>query len=155
MLTIAQIAERYGFTERQVRWRLAQLDGLLTAHVFTGVNGRVLLDDAGLTIFDRLVQLERDGLSLSTAVSRLTGEIGQTPTASARSPSVTDTSTTVTPELWERLIQEKDARIAQLMAENAWLRAKLDETLSRLPALPPPTPSISRWRALRIALLGR
>jgi hypothetical protein len=61
MLTIAQIAERYGLTECQVRWRLTQLDGLLRHHLFTGVNGRVTLDDAGVAIFDRLLQLEREG----------------------------------------------------------------------------------------------
>jgi hypothetical protein len=77
MLTIAQIAERYGLTERQVRWRLTQLDGLLRHHLFTGVNGRVTLDDAGVAIFDRLLQLEQEGLGLTSAVKRLSGELGQ------------------------------------------------------------------------------
>lgn len=154
MVTIAQIAERYGLTERQVRWRLTQLDGLLHGHVFNGVNGRVTLDDEGLAIFDRLIQLERDGLGLSTAVNRLTDELGRVPTATAVNAGVNGASAGV--ELWERLLAEKDARIADLQAERDRLLALLSELHERIPALPAPAPAgLSRWQALKYALVGR
>jgi hypothetical protein len=162
MLTIAQIAERYGLTERQVRWRLTQLDGLLRHHLFTGVNGRVTLDDAGVAIFDRLLQLEREGLGLTSAVKRLSGELGQGAMGTTETPHGSGASTLVTGEtgdsvtLWERLLAEKDARIADLQAERDRLLRLLEDLQARLPALPPSSSlNITRWQALKIALLGR
>ncbi len=152
MLTIAQIAERYGLTERQIRWRLTQLNSLLHHHVFNGVNGRVTLDDCGLAIIDRLIQLERDGLGLSTAVNRLAGEIGQTPIATAVNPSVNGALASVngSVDLWERLVSEKDARIADLQAERDRLLKLLEDLQARIPALPAPLESrrLSWWGRL-------
>lgn len=147
MLTIAHIAERYGLTERQVRWRLTQLGSLLHHHVFNGVNGRVTLDDAGLTIVDRLIQLEREGLGLSTAVNRLAREIGQAPTATPVNPGVNGASPSVngSVELWERLISEKDARIADLQAERERLLKLLEDLQARIPALPAPSETRRSW----------
>jgi hypothetical protein len=53
----------------------------------------------------------------------------------------------------QALIKALQEQIAHLREENAWLRAKLDEALSRIPALPPAP--VSRWAALKLALLGR
>jgi hypothetical protein len=59
--------------------------------------------------------------------------------------------------LWERLLAEKDARIADLQAERDRLLRLLEDLQARLPALPPPSSSLNltRWQALKIALLGR
>jgi hypothetical protein len=55
----------------------------------------------------------------------------------------------------QALIKALQEQIAHLREENAWLRAKLDEALARIPALPPAPARLSRWAALKIALLGR
>jgi Tfp pilus assembly protein PilN len=58
--------------------------------------------------------------------------------------------------LWERLLAEKDARIADLQAERDRLLRLLEDLQARLPALPPSSSlNITRWQALKIALLGR
>jgi len=42
-----------------------------------------------------------------------------------------------------------------LERDKAYLQAKLDEALAKLPALPPSrSTNLTRWQALKIALLG-
>jgi hypothetical protein len=79
----------------------------------------------------------------------------ETPHGSGASSLVTgETGDSVT--LWERLLAEKDARIADLQAERDRLLRLLEDLQARLPALPPSSSlNITRWQALKIALLGR
>jgi DNA-binding transcriptional LysR family regulator len=132
VLTLQDLAHKYGLTLRQVRWRVAQLDGLLQSHLFTGANGRVTLDDAGVAIFDRLIQLERDNLSLAAAVSRLSAELSGEQTPSSPTPLGSGPSC---PACAAYLRQ-----IEHLEEEVRWLRARLEELETRAP--PPPR---RRW----------
>lgn len=145
MYALADLERMTGLTENQLRDRLNLLSPIVGDDLQRGSRGKILVGDRTLAALKRMIELEREGLSPKVAQSRIMAELTQ-PHPNGENGSG---------ELWRRLLEEKDARIAQLAAENAWLRAKLDEALSRIPALPPAAPQITRWAALKIALLGR
>lgn len=127
MLTRAQIAKKYGISERQVRYRLTQLDGLVDKHIVTDEGGHVALDNDGLAIFDRLMQLGADGLSLATAVSRLRSEL-ENPQENGVNKTVNSCPGCTA----------KDELIEELREQNRWLRDRVEEL--EIKALPDSRP---------------
>jgi len=162
MVTVQDLSKRFGLHPKSVRERLAALGPLVSPHMTRGRNNAILLTDAGLALFDRLIQLEREGYPTATAVQLMRDELpeaGQTGGqpedngASHRPPSPSCEH--------DELIRELRARIESLEQDKAYLKAKLDELLTRIPELPPGPPpagqirNVSRWQALKYALLGR
>ncbi|MEM4381648.1 MAG: hypothetical protein QXX19_05405, partial [Candidatus Caldarchaeum sp.] len=64
-------------------------------------------------------------------------------------PSVNGASSSVngSTDLWERLIFEKDARIADLQAERDRLLKIIEDLQARIPALPAPSETRRSWWA--------
>jgi predicted RNase H-like nuclease (RuvC/YqgF family) len=116
----------------------------------------LLFDDGALAILDRLMQVQREtGLGLTEAVERIKSELAHSDpgTAEERPKSV---HSSADPAVFTKLIAAYEDRIESLERDKAYLQAKLDEALAKLPALPPPRPiNLTRWQALKIALLGR
>lgn len=148
MFTVNDLANRFGMHPKSVRERLNALSPLVKPHVTRGRNNAILLNDAALAIFDRLIQLEREGYPTATAVQVIQNDgLNQQQTS-----GYPNSNGTPPPEL----IAELRARIDEQARMIAYLQAKLDEALAKLPALPPPNGAkLSRWQALRLALLGR
>ncbi|HED04394.1 MAG TPA: hypothetical protein ENI60_06470 [Candidatus Fraserbacteria bacterium] len=95
------------------------LDGCL----ITGKQNAKLLIDAGLALFDRLIQLEREGITTATAVKIITEERPQADKATGKL-SESDGSA-------ERIIQLLEDRITGLKRDKLYLQVKLDEALAK------------------------
>lgn len=127
---------------KQVRDRLTALSPVIDPYIITGKQNAKLLTDEGLAIFDRLIQLEREGIAMTTAVELI------------RKDGFNQPSTTVNrPEsggLAGELISELRGRIASLERDKAYLQEQLARALEQLEelqrrALPPPRRSWWPW----------
>lgn len=145
MYGIADLERMTGLTENQLRDRLSLLSTIIGDDLQRGSRGKILVGDRALAALRRMIELEREGLSPKVAQSRIMAELAQ--------PHPNGESTMG--DLWRRLLEEKDARIADLQAERDRLLRLLEELQARIPVLPPAAPKLSRWQALRLALLGR
>jgi hypothetical protein len=143
-----------GLTENQLRDRLGLLTPIMGDDLHRGARGKILVGDRMLAALRRMVELEREGLSPKVAQGEVLKELGGSHPdgdSGAADP-------------WRRWLEEKDARIADLQAqvarlseESRWLRSQLEAALARIPQLPPAdrVRNVSRWQALKYALLGR
>lgn len=160
MYDVQFLCGRYGLTVKQVRDRITALAPTLTPHVLQGKHGAKVLKDGGLAIFDRLIQLERGGLSVSAAVEMIQKD-GLNGSESSSSTSVGLSG------------GNRDGRVFELMSHQIEdLRTERDRLLSiieqqgeQMRALMPGPKAqngndgqgnqLTRWRALKIAILGR
>ncbi|MEO0228323.1 MAG: hypothetical protein ABIL70_09790 [candidate division WOR-3 bacterium] len=140
MFTVNDLVQRYGLTANQVRDRLTMLEGLLDGHIIRGRQNAKLLTDAGLAIFDRLLQLERDGIPAATAVSMMKDE------------RLKDQNTMVNLDQndghTQELIQELRAQVQDLRQERDRLLKLIEDLQARIPALPSSEPRRSWWARL-------
>lgn len=110
----------------------------------------MLFDDGALAILDRLVQIQREaGLSLTAAVEKIKNELtnGHNSSAQERPQSAEPSADHA---MVAKLIAAYEDRIESLERDKAYLQAKLDEALAKLPALPAGDKSEYRswWRKL-------
>ena len=151
MYDLKVLSGMLSLTEKQVRQRLTILRPLVAGHVSVGRYGRLLADDHVLTLLRRLGELETTGATLQASVEQMESELNN-----SNGNGHKQVSTVTQPD--GDLLAEMRARLSYIEEENRWLRAKLDEALSKVPALPKPAASqqqMNRWQALRIVLLGR
>lgn len=165
MMNVQDLANRYGLHPKRVRERLAELGSLVDPHLVRGRQNAILITDAALAIFDRLVQLEKEGYSIPTAVQVMQKEaLVQQPTNGHLNGdgAATDGST---PEVQE-IVTQQNVTIQHLQKEVEWLRkmvetkdqqlSEKDQVIRAVTAGPKiETQHLSRWQALRLAILGR
>lgn len=161
MFTVNDLSERFGLSPGSIRERLSAVAGLVESNIRRGRNNAILLTDAGLAIFDRLIQLERDGHTTITAIEEMKND-GQGALKTAHQPNDNRAIAPVPIEL----VTELRARVDEQTRMIGYLQVKLDEALTQvhekdthiraLTAGPRPEPiRPNRLQALRIALLGR
>lgn len=76
MFTYQDLADRYGLSYKQVRDRMTALGSQIEPFVDEGKKNTKLLNNSGLAIFDRLVQIERDDkLTIKAAAAVLLREL--------------------------------------------------------------------------------
>ena len=151
MMTVREIASRLGLSEWAARRLLYACRPLLNGLQGYGSHGEWLINPQAIPILERAKELRAQGIRLQELCTRLAQEMGQSRNGS---PSVGEQACASREQGdAQALIEALQQQIAHLREENAWLRAKLDEALARIPALPAPA-RLSRWQALKIALLG-
>lgn len=197
MFTLQDLTKRYGLSERAIRRRVDALGTAIEPYLRRGPNNALLFSDGALAVLDRLAQLQRDaGLGLADAAAQVREELRQRGAAPAEGrpnsagpgadprPNPAEPASALEkgalPPAIERLLESYEARIESLERDKAYLQAKLDDLLARIPELPPPRADgpepeqapraegkkgddngskprrrVSRWRALRYALFGR
>lgn len=164
MLTLENLTKRYGLSDRALRRRLDALGTVIEPNIRRGPNNALLFQDGALALLDRLAQLQREaGLGLADAAAQVREEVsnGRAAPAGERPKSAgPGAEPGPNPEL-QKLLESYEARIEEQARMISYLQAKLDEALSRIPALPEPTSqpaghvrNVSRWQALKYALLG-
>lgn len=163
MVTIQELSKRFGISEKSVRRRLEILGPVLAPYLTTGRQNAILLNDSGVAIFDRLLQMERqDKLSPSAAAERVKKELqdGEKTVSGQGSSSVQTPSS----EGVEQLLKVLSKQVEDLRSERDRLLSIIEQQGQQLRALlpgPPPQHSqpnnltLSRWQALKIAILGR
>lgn len=152
MLELKDIENRFGLSEHQARRFVRALAPVLRDHLRRGRDNRLLLDDGALAILDRAVSLWRDGVPLRDLCQTVMREIGDS------APYRHDGhAQNITQPLSDRCpaCAARDELIRELKADKERLLKLLEELQARIPALPPAASKLSRWQALRLALLGR
>jgi len=77
--SIKDLAEMLSLSERQVNIRIDHLGTLLDGHIRRGSRGKRMLDQNGLILLKKLVQIEKDlGLSSKLAVEQVRKELEKT-----------------------------------------------------------------------------
>jgi hypothetical protein len=157
MLSVKDVANRIGLSEWGARRLLYACKPLLDGLQAHGSHGEWLISPQAIGMLERAKDLRSQGIKLQEICSRLASEM---PNHSNESRATqVQTSTSQEQDNVQALTRVFEQQIEYLKSENMWLRNKLDETLTKVPALPAPQPdslhTINRWQALRIALLGR
>lgn len=158
MLIMENLTIRYGISDRALRRRLDALEPLIGVHIRRGPNNSLLFDDGAVAILDRLAQVQREaGLGLTDAVEKIKSELtnGHNGNADGRPQSAEPNADHT---VVAKLITAYEDRIESLERDKTYLQAKLDEALSKLPALPAPTSDkskLNRWQAFKVTIFGR
>lgn len=134
MYSVADLERLTGLTRKQVYDRLRFLSEILNEHVTIGRNGKKLLSEQGFAIFNRLLELEREGLTGQAAATLITKEL-----TSEKGTGDTQSSNNSESEV----ISSLKLTIEILREENRWLRSQLEELQQR--ALPPVGGLRRRW----------
>ena len=163
MMDTDQLASYLGLHRRALLRRVETLGSLVSPYMTQGKNGGFLFHDGAVAVLHRLVDLERDGLSVKAATDKLAIEM-EKPGSNGVTATVTRVPSSVTLET-SPLIDEMRTRISEKDREIEWLRRMMEQLQNEkdklLLALPTPqdnkplSSQMSRWQALRIAFLGR
>lgn len=167
MFSRTELAERYTLTDRQVRRKLEALSPLIAGHVATGDRGKELYDDHALSLFDRMIQLEKEGLSSQAAAERITGDTSNLTSQRGAVRGLPDASPPT-----DELISALREQLKHSREEIEFLRIQIqkkDETLEAiLPMLPnstgqadgqhpagQPARTLTRWGHLVALVRGK
>jgi DNA-binding transcriptional MerR regulator len=155
MWTIKDLMERFGLSEKQVRIRLAALDPLLDGHCRTGKQNAILVDDYAFKLFERLTQIEKQGIITKDAAKQVATELGK-PDEIGSSPQgqAWEGAGQAGGERWAQLLVEAlQERVNALEQDKAYLQRQIEQLLEQLQEkdaqlktlmLPPPK-SRRRW----------
>jgi len=134
MHALEDVAAELGLSYGALRDRLRALSGLLEPHINRGKKGKIFLDNNGLYVLRRLVELERSGLSIADSAQTVRKELAlkenyknsTEESSSAGYPQSVDREATV----WQL--------VEQLRSENAFLKEQIsakDQLILRLQEL--------------------
>ncbi len=156
MYAIDDLEELLTLTRKQVYDRLRLLEPVLNGHITTGKKGKKLLSEQGFTVFRRLQELERQGLTCEAALKQIEQETnnldlnGGTLQSHNSQPGLTQA-------LQER-IEEQTHSIAYLQRKVDELMGQLTSAHQEIRALSsgpkPESQHLTRWQAFRIAIFG-
>lgn len=136
MLKVKDVSKLTGLSSRQVYDRLSALSTLLDGYLRTGQRGQKLIDDQGFAVFQRLLELEREGNSRESAIKLIAEELS---TNGEKAESIVrkdgGSASILVGELRER-IKEQTRAIERLEVENTFLRDKVDQLLPLALPLP-------------------
>ncbi len=134
MWTIKDLIERFGLTEKQVRSRLTALDPLLDGHCKTGKQNAILLDDDGFKIFERLTQIEQQGITTKDAVEQIAAELGkpQENRGNHRGQAGADTGQAEGGRWAELAIATLQERVNSLERDKAYLQRQVEQLWEQL-----------------------
>jgi|GEM_PF-7086748 len=164
MLTLKDLSQRFGWSDKQTRRYWKAVSPLLSEFTQRGPHNTILLSPQALAVFDRLQDLLRQGLSLPAVAEKLREELndsghtqGELSGNGGKARSSSDPWEELVAVLKEQL-REKDKQIAELLAQ---LRERDEQIKALMPGPKPDSrspsdqPSLSRWQALKYALMGR
>lgn len=131
MFTLEEVAETLGIGYGALRDRLRALGGQLNPYLSRGKKGKILIDQNGLSVLRRMLELERSGMSIADCAQTVGKEMGLK-------------QEEVDPELLFESTNRPQAAsidptvmqlIEQLKAENEFLRSQIntkDDQLTRM-----------------------
>jgi uncharacterized protein (DUF885 family) len=157
MWTIKDITEHFGLTEKQVRTRLAVLDPILDGHCRTGKQNAILLDDDGFKLFERLIQIEQQGITTKDAVKQMAIELGRHDGVERnhQGQALVDNGQTDGGRWAQLAIETLQERINSLEKDKAYLQRQVEQLLEQLrdkdtqlrALMPPPSAQRRQWWA--------
>lgn len=154
MFTVNDLAKRFGLHPKSVRERLNGLSPLVEPHMERGRNNAILLTDSGLSIFDRLIQLEQDGHTMATAVQQMLNERSYQEETRGQPADIPGAASRHT----DLLIDELRSRIKSLEEDKSYLQDQLNHAQSQIQAMLPAESEgrrrHSRWKYLKAVFTG-
>ncbi|GEM_PF-2468270 len=121
MYALEDVAAELGLSYGALRDRLRALSGLIEPHINRGKKGKIFLDNNGLYVLRRMVELERSGLSIADSAQAVRKELA----LEAR----TQKDSQETPSADYAQAADKDAAVWQLVeqlrSENAFLKEQI------------------------------
>lgn len=164
MLSIQDLSQRFGISEKSVRRRLDSLKPVLDQHLTTGRQNAILLKDSGIAIFDRVMQLEQqDKLSPSAALEKVISEVGKGfSEVSKDEQGVVQSIGQAVPAPNEELVEVLKQQVSDLRNERDRLLGIIENQNEQMQAMlpgsteePPPSEKRSRWSHLKAVVTGR
>lgn len=153
MWELKDVENRFGLSEHQARRLVRALAPVLRDHVKRGRDNRLLLDDSALVILERAVGLWRDGVSLRDLSQTVAGEL-ENGAPYQHDGHVRNHAHPLSDHCPACAAREELFR--ELRADKERLLKLIEDLQARIPALPAPNGlKLTRWQALKIALLGR
>ncbi len=160
MLTLKDISARYDLSPKQARRYLESVSHLISSYCQRGPHNTTLVSQQAIPVFDRLTELLRDGLSLPAASQQISKEMNGNGKTDAH--LTVDSWQTNGQPYRDELLGDLRAQVQDLRQERERLLRLLEESQLQVRQLMLPAPkpalsqqSMSRWVALRVALLGR
>lgn len=165
MHSIEDLVRYLGLSEYQIRARLREIGAVLEDHIYRGKKNRILIDDTGLKILERLRQLENEGLSVADSVQKIKEEMAElasinvqnATSATPKEPQTVPQTTSQTEliAVYKQMIDTLNQRIESLERQLQ----KKDEQIDRLQDLLqnrlPPTKEEAGRRGWLRRLFGR
>ena len=155
MMTVSDIRGRLGLdTDMQVYRRFRILRPWIDQFVVRGKDNAILLKEGGFKALEVLQERVKAGQTLQQAAHEVVGQISEKP-----EDKPYQTHDNGEHSRCDQLISELRSRVDEQAKMIAYLQAKLDETLGKLPALPAPNPEqnghmASRWERLKQFIQG-
>lgn len=163
MQTIQDLTRRFGISEKTVRRRLDSLAPVINQHTTTGAQNAIMLQDAGLAIFDHLMQLiQQDKLSPSAAVEKVINEVQQRSSAvDKHGGNTVQAIDQAVPPPTQDIIDMLKQQVGDLRGERDRLIGIVETQQDQIQLMLPGSTSmdnderIGRWQHLKAALLGQ
>ncbi len=114
MYDIKSLARILGMTEREVRYRLTLLDTILSNHVKQGKNRKILVDQGGVALLQRVKHFEEQGMPVLAAAEKVKTEVASRASPSDVAPRETSETAALVEVLREQIRRlEEDKRFLQ------------------------------------------
>lgn len=151
MQPIGDLARVLGQSKRALHRRVAALGAVIAPHLANGKNGATIVDDSGIAILQRCLELERDGLSIAEAAHRVKEELRSNDWNAFydRRPDAPTGGTPGVIDMYERLI----GKLEKIITDQRQEIERLHDLLNR--QLPPVSQGrMSRWQHFKAVLWG-
>jgi hypothetical protein len=158
-LTLEELKDRLGLeSARQVRRRVDLARPLLAPYLQHGKNNQLLFNDSAVALLDRLCQLEKQGRTIEQGIEEMQFETAQT-NGGRPEQSLGEPAANGEVKALHAKVEVLEQRVGDLVRMVEFLQEQNRQLLA-LPRPQPETqtfsqPKISRWRALKLALMGR
>ena len=122
MWTIEKLRKRFGMSEQQIYRRLNAARRLLDSHIKRGDKNAILLTEGGFRILENIIELEKQGKTLSNAVLEVENLLQDTSKSGVSAASGDE----FLEEHRDKLEELEKTDIASLIEEIGYLKGQLD-----------------------------
>lgn len=133
MHTIKELAERFNWSYMQARKRVLWVKDNFKGLIKGGENSQYQVTDSGLTVIDRINQLEKDGYDLKSSLNKVKREMESTEQERGNVNTKPDKLNLNGSE--KRIIKEKDERIKDLKERIGELREDKERLENKIDTL--------------------
>ena len=132
MHSIKDLQDRFGLSYWKARKRLGLIGENFDGEVKGGQNSKYWITDNGLTILDRILELEDQKYDLNEAVDKVKKELNnKNETEETRKSKQTKVDPKYVEQLEKRL-EDKEEKIEELRRDKKWIQEKYETLEQRL-----------------------
>lgn len=163
MYTLKDLSVRYDLSPKQARRYFESVSQLIAPHCQRGPHNTTLVSEQAIPVFDRLLELMRNGLGLPAAAQQIVKEMNGIETANGKLTSSSgETVSSLEKRVYrDELVDELRTQVQELRRERDRLINLLESSQDQVRQLMLPSPKSNaslapnRWQAVKILVLGR